>query len=130
MRKGEGDATSGVDLLSGAPEGTRVPGTIAHRLFNARRIHLQGPDFATLFFFFHFFHFSLFSSPSSSFVLSFYLEAREARTTCLLEKSARLPRALINLHSVHGEQKGEGGNSSRVTTRVTRINVANRMRSC
>jgi len=31
--------------------------------------------------------------------LSLYLEAREARTTCLLEKSARLPWALINLHS-------------------------------
>lgn len=78
-----------------------------HRLFNVRRIHLRGPDFATLFFFFHFFHLSPFSSPSPS--ASFYLEAREARTTCLLEKSARLPRALINLHSARGERRGGEG---------------------
>lgn len=51
--------------------------------------------------------FTSFSCSSSS---SFYLEAREARTTCLLEKSAPLPRALINLHSAKSEERrGKGG---------------------
>jgi len=108
---------SGEDLLSGAPEGTRVH----YRTPPLQRPANSPSDFATSFFFFHFFHLSLLVS---FFRLHFFLEAREARTTCLLEKSARLPRALINLHSARGVRKEEGGgDSSWVTTCVTRINV-------
>lgn len=132
--KGEGGTASGEDLLSETQkeerERERAAGTISWRFFNARLIHL-GPRLR---------HLLLpvlsFSPSASSFSCSssFYLEARKARTTCLLEKSAPLPRALINLHSAKSEEQGVRRGRNRiprqVPTRVTPINVADRMQSC
>lgn len=65
-----------------------------------------------------------FASPFSHLLLLLLLLSisRQRKHTRLLEKSARLPRALINLHSARREQRRR--DTSRVTTRVTRINVS------
>lgn len=106
--KGEGDAASGEDLLSGAPEEHRGLSHAASSIRSAK-FTSGAPDFATLLLFFHFFRLSL---PTTFSAVSFYLGAKEARTTRLLEKSARLPRALINLHSARGGRKGGTGDPS------------------
>lgn len=122
MRKAREGAASGEDLLSGTPEG--IP-SADYRPLPLQRPANSPPGLGLR----HLIPLVPFLSllPSLiSFFFRFFLSRGEGgapRTTCLLEKSARLPRALINLHSARGE-RGERGDSSRVTTRVTRINVA------
>lgn len=113
-KRDEGGAASGEDLLSGPTERTQVQGPSLRtpplqRPANSPRASTLPPSSSSFYSSFLFFFFLFF------FYFCLYLEAREARTTCLLEKSARLPRALINLHSAQSERAeggDEGGGSS------------------
>lgn len=132
--KGEGGAASGEDLLSETQKEERESSgdhllALLQRPVNSPRAPTSPPSASSS----SFFPFTSSFSCSSSSSSSFHLEAREARTTCLLEKSAPLPRALINLHSARSVEKKKGGRDRiplQVPTRVTPINVADRMQSC